>query len=43
VDEDDNSSKQIFLSGLNEDVEECTLREIFQEYGNVLYSYILDH
>jgi hypothetical protein len=36
VDEDDSNSRQIFLSGLNEDVSETKLREVFSEYGNVI-------
>lgn len=35
IDEDDNSSKQIFISGLNEDVTEENLKNIFSIYGKV--------
>ncbi len=35
IDEDDNNSKQIFLSGLNDNINEETLKEIFAEYGRI--------
>ncbi len=35
VDDDDSNSKQIFLSGLDNQIEESKLREIFSKYGNV--------
>lgn len=39
VDEDDNDSRQIFLSGLKEEANESIVREIFSQYGNVRNSY----
>lgn len=35
IDEDDNNSKQIFISGLNEDISEENLKDIFSEYGGI--------
>jgi RNA recognition motif-containing protein len=35
IDEDDNSSKQIFISGLNENITEENLKDIFAEYGRI--------
>jgi len=35
IDEDDNNSKQIFISGLHENINEETLKEIFAEYGSI--------
>ena len=35
VDEDDSNSKQIFISGLEENVDEAILREVFSVYGQV--------
>jgi RNA recognition motif-containing protein len=35
IDEDDNNSKQIFISGLNEDVTEENLKNIFSIYGRI--------
>lgn len=35
VDEDDSNSKQIFVSGLDENIEESTLREVFSPLGKV--------
>jgi hypothetical protein len=35
VDEDDSNSKQIFIAGLDEDVEEANVREVFSQYGHV--------
>jgi len=35
VDEDDNSSRQIFVSGLKENVDEFKVKEAFSTYGNV--------
>ena len=35
IDEDDNSSKQIFISGLNEDVTEESLKDVFATYGRI--------
>jgi hypothetical protein len=35
VDEDDSNSKQIFVSGLDESIEESTVREVFSAFGNV--------
>jgi hypothetical protein len=43
VDEDDSNSKQIFLSGLDDSIDENKLKEIFSAYGNVLLSLILDY
>ena len=35
VDEDDSNSKQIFVAGLDEELEESQLKEVFSAYGNV--------
>ena len=35
VDEDDNNSKQIFVSGIKEEADEFTVKEVFSNYGNV--------
>jgi hypothetical protein len=35
VDEDDNNGKQIFVSGLDEGVDEVKLREVFSDFGIV--------
>ena len=35
IDEDDNNSKQIFISGLNEEITEENLKSIFSEYGRI--------
>ncbi len=35
VDEDDNNSRQIFVSGLKENVDENKVREVFSHYGTV--------
>ena len=35
VDEDDNNSKQIFISGIKEEADEYAVREVFSTYGNV--------
>ena len=35
VDEDDSNSRQIFVSGLKENVDEFKVKEVFSEYGNV--------
>jgi hypothetical protein len=35
VDEDDSNSKQIFLAGLDDSLDENKLKEIFSEYGTV--------
>jgi RNA recognition motif-containing protein len=35
IDEDDNSSKQIFISGLKEDVSEDSLKDVFSSYGMI--------
>jgi len=35
VDEDDSNSKQVFISGLNENVSEEKIREVFSQFGNI--------
>jgi hypothetical protein len=35
VDEDDNNSRQIFISGLKEEADEFSVKEAFSNYGNV--------
>lgn len=35
VDEDESTSKQIFISGLGDSVDEVKLKEIFSLYGDV--------
>jgi hypothetical protein len=35
VDEDDSNSKQIFMAGLDESIEESTVREVFSVFGSV--------
>ena len=41
VDEDDNNSRQIFVSGLKDNVDEFKVREAFSTYGNVLFLYLI--
>jgi len=36
VDEDDNNSRQIFASGLMDNVDEFKVREAFSTYGTVI-------
>lgn len=40
VDEDDSNSKQIFISGLDENVDEIKLRHVFSSFGKVIYIFI---
>lgn len=37
VDEDDNNSRQIFVSGLKDNIDELKVKEAFSQYGNVKY------
>ena len=41
VDEDDNNSKQIFVSGLKESADEFIVKEAFSKYGNVNKKYTI--
>jgi hypothetical protein len=42
VDEDDNNSRQIFVSGLKDNVDEFKVRESFSTYGNVPFYFIFN-
>jgi hypothetical protein len=35
VDEDDSNSRQIFIAGLDDSVDEAKVREVFSQYGHV--------
>ena len=35
VDEDDSNSRQVFISGLNENITEEKIREVFSQFGNI--------
>ncbi|MFM7855441.1 MAG: RNA recognition motif domain-containing protein, partial [Flammeovirgaceae bacterium] len=35
VDEDDSNSRQVFISGLNENITEDKIREVFSQFGNI--------
>jgi hypothetical protein len=37
VDEDDSNSKQVFLAGLDDNIDEDKLKELFSQYGTVSF------
>lgn len=41
VDEDDSGSKQVFISGIKDDIDEAKLNEIFSKFGTVIIIFTL--